>query len=151
MSAHPAQRLPRRQMPKIFADTAGWGNLVDPSQPYHALASQIYRSARQQGHPLITTNYVLTELVALLTSPLQIHRPAIIQFISGVKASPYVEVIHIDPTLDEQAWQLLTQRTDKAWSLVDCASFVVMQRESITEALTTDHHFAQAGFVRLLQ
>ena len=138
-------------MAKIFADTAGWGNLVDPSQPYHELASQIYRSARQHGHTFITTNYVLTELVALLTNPLQIHRTAIIHFIGGVKASPYVQVIHIDPTVDTQAWKLLTQRTDKAWSLVDCASFVVMQRESITEALTTDHHFEQAGFIRLLQ
>lgn len=138
-------------MSKIFADTAGWGNLVDPGQPYHKLASHIYRSARQQGHPFITTNYVLTELVALLTSPLHIQRSAIINFIDAIKASPYVQVIHIDPTLDDQAWQLLVQRPDKTWSLVDCASFVVMQREGISEALTTDHHFEQAGFIRLLR
>jgi len=38
----------------------------------------------------------------------------------------------------------------KEWSLVDCASFVAMQQRGIFEALTTDHHFEQAGFVRLL-
>ncbi len=42
-------------------------------------------------------------------------------------------------------------RQDKEWSLVDCASFVVMQQRGIFEALTSDHHFEQAGFVRLLK
>ena len=64
-------------MPDIFADTAGWGHLVDSSQAYHAQAAAIYRHARQQGRRLITTNYILTELVALLISPLRIPHPHI--------------------------------------------------------------------------
>jgi predicted nucleic acid-binding protein len=139
------------QMANIFADTAGWGHLIDPSQPHHTLAATIYRTARQQGRTLVTTNYILAELVALLTSPLRIHRTGIIQFINGIKTSPHVHVIHIDTTLDEQAWRLLMQRPDKEWSLVDCASFVVMHHEGITDAFTTDHHFEQAGFVCLLK
>jgi predicted nucleic acid-binding protein len=43
------------------------------------------------------------------------------------------------------------QRPDKEWSLTDCNSFVVMQHEGISEALTGDHHFEQAGFVALLK
>jgi predicted nucleic acid-binding protein len=46
---------------------------------------------------------------------------------------------------------LLADRPDKEWSLVDCTSFVLMERRGLTEALTTDHHFEQASFVRLLQ
>ena len=72
-------------------------------------------------------------------------------FVESIKTSPYVEIIHIDVGLDGQAWQLLTHRQDKDWSLVDCSSFVVMQQRSIVEALTTDHHFEQAGFIRLLK
>jgi len=62
-----------------------------------------------------------------------------------------VDIIHIDESLDSKAWDLLVNRTDKNWSLVDCSSFVIMQENNISEALTTDHHFEQAGFVRLLK
>jgi pimeloyl-ACP methyl ester carboxylesterase len=65
--------------------------------------------------------------VALLLSPLRIPRPRLTAFIEGLKASPHVEIVHVDPTLDAQAWQLFTERPDQEWSLVDCASFVVRQ------------------------
>ncbi|MBC8229492.1 type II toxin-antitoxin system VapC family toxin [bacterium] len=138
-------------MTDLFADTSGWGHLVDPTQAYHALAATLYRTARQQGRKVITTNYIIAELVALMSSPLRIPRPRAIAFIEALKTSPHVEIIHIDFTMDEAAWQLLTNRQDKEWSLVDCASFVVMHQRGITEALATDRHFEQAGFVRLLK
>jgi len=138
-------------MPDLFADTSGWGHLIDPTQSYHSLAATIYRTARQRGWKVITTNYIIAELVALLTSPLHVPRSATIAFIEGLKASLYVEVVHVDAGLDEEAWQLLKSRQDKQWSLVDCASFVLMRRRGILEALTTDSHFEQAGFVRLLK
>ena len=60
----------------------------------------------------------------------------------------------IVPTTD-QLWQegfdLYQRRLDKEWSLTDCISFVVMQREGITDALTGDKHFEQAGFTALLK
>jgi uncharacterized protein len=84
-------------------------------------------------------------------SPLWIPRPKIIAFIEVLKASPYVGIVYVDPTLDAQAWQLFTERSDKEWNLVDCASFVVMRQRGIIEAFTTDHHFEQAGFVCLLK
>jgi hypothetical protein len=46
---------------------------------------------------------------------------------------------------------LFSRRPDKEWSLTDCTSFVVMQQERLTDALTTDHHFEQAGFRALLR
>ena len=138
-------------MAEIFADTSGWGHLIDKSQKYHLLAGSIYRKAREQKHRFVTTNYILSELVALLSSPLHIPRSNAIAFIESLKTSPYVEIIHIDTLLDHEAWRLLVQRQDKAWSLVDCSSFVVMQKRNILEALTTDHHFEQAGFIKLLK
>ncbi|MEO7659926.1 MAG: VapC toxin family PIN domain ribonuclease [Pyrinomonadaceae bacterium] len=108
-------------------------------------------NARNDGTRLVTTNYVIAELVALFTSPFHISRPRIIEYIDGIKQSPSVDLIHIDHGLGNQAWKLLTERDDKNWSLVDCSSFVVMQDEGITESLTTDHHLEQGGFVRLLK
>jgi predicted nucleic acid-binding protein len=138
-------------MSEIFVDTSGWGCLFDASQSFHALAASLYRTARTQNRKMVTTNYVLTELVALLTSPLRLPRPTIIELLEGLKVSPYVEIVHIDESMDQETWQLFRRRPDKQWSWVDCASFVVMQRRGIQEALTTDHHFEQAGFVRLLK
>lgn len=137
-------------MSKLFVDTSGWGNLIDVSQPYHALATEWYRSAKQQPAGLITSNYVLAELVALLESPLRIPRVQAIAFLKNLKASPAVEVLHVDADLDSAAWQLLAARPDKAWSLVDCSSFAIMQQH-LSQALTNDHHFEQAGFIRLLK
>jgi predicted nucleic acid-binding protein len=62
-----------------------------------------------------------------------------------------VQVIPLDMQLHEEGIRLYASRADKEWSLTDCISFVVMQREAVTEALTGDHHFEQAGFVALLK
>jgi predicted nucleic acid-binding protein len=138
-------------MPGIFVDTSAWGYSVDPAEERnHHRVTEIYRSARDAGTIPVTTSYVLVELIALLTSPLRVPRARAIQFIDGIRSAPHVETVFVDQVRDEQAWNLLSRRQDKHWSLVDCASCVVMQELGITEALTTDHHFEQAGFVRLL-
>ncbi len=59
-------------------------------------------------------------------------------------------VVFVDQDTYDRGWQLHRERSDKTWSLVDCISFVVMQDLRLTEALTADHHFEQAGFVKLL-
>ncbi len=138
-------------MNDLFVDTSGFGHLLDSTQVHHLRATEIYRAAVASKHRIVTTNYVMTELVALLHSPLRIARSNAVEMLEAVLQSPHIEIIHIDRALDSAAWQLLKARTDKSWSLVDCASFVVMQEQKLTDALTTYHHFEQAGFVRLLR
>ena len=138
-------------MSDLFVDTSGWANLIDVSQPFHSFSVKIYQNARSQKHKIITTSYIITELIALLSKPLRIPRPKAIAFIQSLKTSPYIEVIHISKEIDTKAWELLMQRQDKEWSLVDCSSFIVMQESKITESLTSDHHFEQAGFICLLK
>ena len=138
-------------MIELFVDTAGWACLADRREQFHPAADRAFRHARRQGRLLVTTNYVIAELIALLTRPKYLPRPEVIKFVEAIKDAPKTEIVHIDPTLDAQAWRLLSSRTDKEWSLVDCTSFVVMQQRQITEALTTDHNFEQAGLVRLLK
>lgn len=138
-------------MAEVFADTSGWANYFVRTEPFYESAVAMMRQWHASGARLITTNYVLLELVALMTSPLRVPRPQQIKIIEAIQTATWVELIHIDPTLHEEAWRLLTKRPDKEWSLVDCSSMVVMARRGITEAFTSDHHFEQAGFVRSLK
>jgi predicted nucleic acid-binding protein len=109
----------------------------------------IYRQAIAQSRVLVTTNYVISELLPLLASRRDFARQEIIAFMKSLRLSPYVEILHIDPSLDDETWQMAEKYIDKEWSWVDMSSFVVMRRLGLTEALTTDHHFTQAGFTRL--
>jgi predicted nucleic acid-binding protein len=135
----------------MFADTSGWASAADRRQSFHNLSGTLIRQAHRTGRTIVTTNYVLAELASLLTSPLRIPRPLQIRYLTDLRAASWIEIVHIDTSSDAAAWQLWQSRPDKEWSFVDCASFVVMQRRGLTEALTTDHHFEQAGFVRLLK
>jgi predicted nucleic acid-binding protein len=47
--------------------------------------------------------------------------------------------------------EIYASRSDKAWSLVDCISFLVMRDKGLSDAWTTDHHFEQAGFHAMLK
>lgn len=138
-------------MGSLFVDTSGWASLFIQTQTYYSQADRYFRLAVQQKQKIYTTNYVIAELVALLNSPLRVSRSRIFEVVDAIKTVPYVEVIHIDGETDALAWRLCKGRLDKAWSLVDCSSFVVMQKLDIQEALTTDQHFEQAGFMRLLK
>jgi uncharacterized protein len=135
---------------EVFVDTAGWAALFVRTEPQHEASATLFRSWRRQGRRLVTTNYVLTEVVALLTSPLRVPRDVQFRYVDGIRSATYVEVIHVDAPVDAEGWALLRERPDKDWSLVDAVSFVVMRQRGISEALTTDQHFAQAGLVRLL-
>ena len=137
-------------MNEVFADTSGWGAFFVRAERFHAAAVAQVRELSQGGAQVVTTNYVLAELVALFIHPIRLAHFQQVRIMETIKTTPWVSVIHVDPMLDEEAWALWKRREDKNWSLVDCASFAVMQRRAITEALTTDHHFEQAGFRRLL-
>ena len=90
----------------------------------------------------------MLELITLLER-YRFSRVRALEGINAIKATSGVLLLHVDEATDAEAWSLLEARLDKSWSLVDATSFVVMRRFGIDEALTTDHHFEQAGFTRL--
>lgn len=137
-------------MSSLFVDTAGWASLFIPTETYHSAASDYFLEARQAQQKLVTTNYVVSELVALLGSRQRTARSSLFQYVDAIRTAPYVQLTHIDVVTDAAAWDLCKSRPDKAWSLVDCSSFTVMQQMNLQTALTTDKHFEQAGFTRLL-
>jgi predicted nucleic acid-binding protein len=73
------------------------------------------------------------------------------RFFCSFQSEPFVEVASTSATKYNAALDLYQQRPDKDWSLTDCLSFQLMQERGITEALTADHHFEQAGFIAVLR
>ncbi len=132
-------------MSKVFADTFYFLALLNKNDEAHARALQYSAQIEQ----LVTTEWVLTELADGLASSR--HRSIFLQTRQELLADADVQVIPLDMQLHEEGIRLYANRADKEWSLTDCISFVVMQREGVAEALTGDHHFEQAGFVALLK
>ena len=78
-------------------------------------------------------------------------RAQFLQTLDRLEAHSRTRIIKFDDDLHQAGIQLYAKRPDKEWSLTDCVSFVVMRQEGVTEALTGDHHFEQAGFVTVLK
>lgn len=74
-----------------------------------------------------------------------------VDFIDDLIDDPSIRVIFIDAELNDAAWKFWRERLDKPWSYVDCSSFVVMNQNQLSDALTSDRHFEQAGFIRLIK
>jgi predicted nucleic acid-binding protein len=74
----------------------------------------------------------------------------VVQLLARVRTSPTFEFVPASEELFDRGAELFASRPDKSWSMVDCISFIVMRREGISDALTGDHHFVQAGFRAIL-
>ena len=133
-------------MKAVFADTHYFLALLNPTDVAHARA--IAFTGGFVGK-YVTTREALLELADGLCG--LSSRLAVGQFIQDLHTNKAMRIVWSDKTLFDEGFALYMARPDKGWSLTECISFVVMTREGITEALTGDHHFEQAGFVALLK
>lgn len=133
-------------MTVLFADTFYFIALLSPSDASHDKAISF---TRQFAGRLITTAWVLGEIADGLVETRA--RERFVQFYDRLRARHDVTVIPCGEELFEQGLDLFHRRADKQWSLTDCISFVVMKNENVTDALTEDHHFEQAGFTAALK
>lgn len=142
-------------MNEVFADTSGWASFFLEDDLHHEKTFSLMAQWKQQNRHIVTTNYVLSELIVLLGSRgkrrSNVLNYNVLNYIETIRSDDWVEIVHVDETLDKKAWEFLRNRLDKQWSLVDAVSFIVMQERDMTDALTADHHFEQAGFVPLLK
>jgi predicted nucleic acid-binding protein len=125
----------------VFADTFALLAWLNPRDHAHALVSGYF--SHFSGR-LITTEWVLVELADALASPEA--RSTAVAFLRAVRADPLFDVVDYAPRVYQAGFELFSNRSDKGWSLTDCISFGVMAERGLTEALTADHHFEQAGF-----
>lgn len=133
-------------MNRVFADTFYFLALLNPRDAAHVRATAY--TLGFQGE-MVTTAWVLTELADALSQP--VNRAKFAATLKELRGNPQARIIPPDTQLFSDGIALYESRPDKDWSLTDCISFQVMRNEGITEALTGDHHFEQAGFVALLK
>jgi predicted nucleic acid-binding protein len=129
----------------MLLDTSGLLCLHNRAEPLHRHARTLYQVARMR----VTHSYVLAEFVAL-THARRLPRMAALTFVNDLVENPEIDTVWIDEALYREAMALLIARPDKTYSLCDAVSFVLMRQRHVTEALTTDRHFEQEGFQRLL-
>lgn len=125
----------------VFADTYALIAWLNPRDSAHASVTAYLDGFTGR---LVTTEWVLLELADALSAPEA--RSTAVAFLQAVRADPQFDVVGYVPAVYQAGFYLFAARADKAWSLTDCISFEVMRQRSLTEALTADHHFEQAGF-----
>jgi predicted nucleic acid-binding protein len=130
----------------VFVDTSFVVALVNEKDQHHRLALELSRQFT--GHRLVTTDAILLEIGNALSRK---FKRECIETIEDFLTSDDVQVIHLHPTLFRKAFELYKSRSDKVWGLIDCVSFIVMKELGITDALSADRHFEQAGFKVLIR
>ena len=132
---------------RLFLDTAFVQALLNRNDQYHKIA-KAHLSELRTAKEVWTTEAILIEIGNALSTA---HREAAVRFINQCYATPNTRVVSVDTGLLKRALCLYDERTDKEWGLTDCISFVVMAEQNLSDAMTTDRHFIQAGFRALMR
>jgi hypothetical protein len=133
-------------MNSIFADTSYYVALLGERDQNHTQAVTLAQAFHGQT---ITTDFVLVEVGNWLSRTAD--RPLFLKLLDTLRADPQTTVVPATRELFDAGCSLFADRRDKDWSLTDCISFIVMEQQGLTDALTADHHFEQAGFTVLLR
>ncbi len=127
-------------MRAYFADTHYFIALLNREDEGHERARERSESL---DRPLVTTEWVLVEVGDAMSSPP--NRLRFTELTDFLRSTAAVRIIPASSDDFDNGFGFYRRCPDKDWSLTDCISFVVMERHGLTEALTADHHFAQAG------
>jgi predicted nucleic acid-binding protein len=136
----------------VFWDTAALVALGNLDDALHQAAVSVSQQLSSQQSLILTTDAVLIEVANSFSK--SAWRPMAQRLIGSLQQSVELRVariVHVDERLWRRGWQLFLDRPDKDWSLTDCISFVVMLENGLKRAFTSDRHYEQAGFVRLMR
>jgi hypothetical protein len=130
----------------VFADTSFYAAFLSQRDVHHAAAVDLSANNRAK---IVTTDFVVVELVNSFSQAA--GRASVTDFVRLLRSDPNTTIVSASSDLMQLGFDLFTRRPDKEWSLTDCISFVVMEEHGITDALSSDRDFEQAGFVALLR
>ncbi|MBI4662732.1 MAG: type II toxin-antitoxin system VapC family toxin [Verrucomicrobia bacterium] len=133
---------------EVFVDSSGLYALADHRDPAHPAARQCVHRLASGGVRLLLTDYILDEAATLAKA--RAGGMAALKLLEIVEQSDAFDMVWIGQERFEATKTFFRKHADHEYSFTDCTSFVVMRELKIREALTTDRHFAEAGFHPLL-
>ncbi len=136
-------------MKKVFVDTAALIAMGEKKDKFHEKALEVRDELKTSQSEFVTTNAVILELAGYFSQSQK--RYTAIKLTEVINQSKKWDCIYIDDNLMTLGWDRFKKMSDKDWSLVDCISMIIAEKNGITEIFTTDHHFEQAGFDILLK
>jgi len=134
---------------KLLLDTSFAIARASHRDQFHLKAKFWSDKIQFENIPIVVTQAVILEIGNAL-SKLSFRQIAV-GLLESFEKSENTTIISMTDELYDEAFELFRNRPDKEWGLVDCISFVVMKEQKITDALTADEHFMQAGFRALLR
>jgi predicted nucleic acid-binding protein len=135
-------------MTRLFADTSYWIALLNPDDELHSKAAVLAQRFSSAG--VVTSEMVLVEVLNSFSRHGSHLRHAAGKAVQGILGTRNLTVIAQTSEHFRDAIEVYMRAADKSWSLTDCASFEIMRAERLSEALTHDRHFGQAGFKVLM-
>jgi hypothetical protein len=132
-------------MRRWFADSFFLIAALSKRDRFHRSCLTILRELRTE---IIATDWILLEVADAMAS--RSSRGQCLALLDFLRTHPHVTIIQASHEHFQKGLDLYASRPDKDWPLTDCISFVIMQEQGISEALTGDRHFMQAGFRALL-
>ena len=133
---------------ELFLDASYAIALSSATDRHHEKAVELASQVESDNPGLITTRAVILEIGNAL-SRLR-YRAASLTLLDAIENDPGVQIVALSEDLYSRGLELYRRHQDKEWGLTDCISFTVMRERSLTDALTADDHFRQAGFRVLL-
>lgn len=134
----------------VFIDTSGFLALIDDKLELFKKVSNLFEDFFSTGKKVITTDYVMDEVFTWMRCKQKLPIQDILEFGKGLRMSD-VQIVGITDEIFYDAFAIMVEFKDQYFSFTDCISFTVMKSMKIKDVVTTDKHFAIAGYNNLVQ
>ncbi|ACS90980.1 type II toxin-antitoxin system VapC family toxin [Thermococcus sibiricus] len=133
----------------IYMDTSAMIALASRTYKNHKKAKEFFEKSIKSGINFVVGRPVLGEFLNGVSK--RVNKRTAVQLYKSYTNS---RVVIIEKEIEEdweKAWKIFKQYEDqKGMDVIDCLSFVIMERLKIREAFTFDRDFETYGFEKLL-
>jgi uncharacterized protein len=126
---------------KVFIDTSAIYALGSKSDEFHEEAKKKLQRLTDENVEFVTSNYILLECISLLQTRqgVKVTKELINTLITGIS------IVWVNEEMHERSWKYWLGKSKESLSLVDCSSFILMEKDKIAAAFSFDRHFISAG------